>query len=442
MIHVDRDIILEYNRATELVIKGNFKKALPILRKVLRQCEFKEAYINIGNCYRGLGMHAQILPSYLSAVSDEIPCLDAKDTSAMIHALNNLGLEYYALGDDLLACKTLLRAIKLNDKAWEAWWNYSTATLRRASSGFDSKYWERGWEAYDARFLKNPPVKVKNNRPDLMYWDTTSIGGDIVVLVEQGLGDSFMWGRYLGVLAGMFSKVYVQCPEILSDMFTRAGFYPVRDAIDIESSALVAYPMCSLAKVINGGVPIAGDWLRGKYEAFGPEKFNGKIVDKKKLNVGIVWSGNPTHLNDANRSINIGRFSRLAKYVNLFSLSPGFSSTKYVTSLNIKTWTDTASAICGLDLVLGVDTSVMHMCGSLGVEGWLMQPSRETDFRWGNGVSKCAWYSSIRIFENPGSWEKTFDNVEAALIKFIADKEKSAIIEQINIIEQDMLCVA
>jgi len=57
----------------------------------------------------------------------------------------------------------------------------------------------------------------------------------------------------------------------------------------------------------------------------------------------------------------------------------------------------------------------MHLCGSLGHPGWLLQPLKETDFRWGNGVNKSVWYSDIEIFENKQNWEKVFMEVEKRL---------------------------
>jgi hypothetical protein len=305
-------------------------------------------------------------------------------------------------GDDAAAISCYTRAIKEKPDFWEAWWNCSTAKLRVASSSGEG--FEEAWEMYKARFLKSPPVVLKNRRPDLEYWDTTSSGEAIVVLVEQGIGDSIMFGRYLSLLP--FTRVYVQCDPSLEPIFS--DFICVRDAIDIEEESLVAYPICSLGECFLDIPP--GDWLKGK---FGSHEFNSS-----RLNIGIVWSGSPTHANDAYRSVNIERFHRLSSFADLYSLTPGFKSTKYVTGLDIKSWEDTARYINGLDLVIGVDTSVMHMCGSLGRPGLLLQPYKETDFRWGvipapSVVSTTSvWYDSIRVINNPQSWETVFSRVE------------------------------
>ena len=258
---------------------------------------------------------------------------------------------------------------------------------------------------YDARFLKSPPIKLKNRREDLPFWTPGEHVDSIVVLAEQGIGDNIMFGRYLSSLRSFASEIYVQCDPSTEVIFS--DYKCIRDANELEHVSC-AYPMCSLAGALGTIEP--GDWLHDKFDTrtFGPG-----------FNVGIVWSGSPTHANDAYRSVSLGRFRGLAKYANLYSLSPGFTTNKYVTSLDIGSWKDTAECINGLDLVIGVDTSVMHMCGSLGARGWLLQPYKETDFRWGNGVRRSVWYSSIEVYDNPQSWEYVFECVERDLRELV-----------------------
>lgn len=387
-----------YNQGTAYLNKGNFKKAITCFKKVLKDYPCKEAYTNIGNCYRGLGQDKLMFESYRSALLDNVPFLE-RTSETDLHALNNLGLAHYMYGNDDEAIRLYTKAIKLKPKFWEAWWNCSTATLRKASSG-DLSLFPSGWEMYKARFLKSPPVKLKNNKEGLVYWDTVSSGNSIIVLAEQGIGDNIMWGRYLSLLATKFKTVYVQCDASLEPIFSP---YPcVRDAI--ECDAMVAYPMCSLAECFPD-IP-SSDWLKDKYET--------REFPKERLNVGIVWSGSNTHANNSYRSTNIERFHNLAKHVNLYSLSPGFKSTKYVKSLDIGSWKDTAECINGLDLIISVDTSVVHLAGSMGRPVWLLQPYKETDFRWGTG-SSSVWYPSVKIYENKQNWEDLFSRIEGDL---------------------------
>ena len=381
-----------YNKATLLLSKGQWKKAIPLFRDVLKMVESRECLVNLGNCYRLQGDYIRMEDCYTRALAPGVVYVDPKSE---LHALNNLGLTYYAQGFDDKAIELYTRAIKKDPKFWETWWNCSTAVLRKASTSGDMATFRKGWEMYNARFLKTPPVKVKNNKEGLEYWRPGEKVDSLIVLTEQGLGDSIMFGRYVPLLREFASKVYVQCDPSLYSVFS--DFECVSDAI--ETDAAYAYPICSLASCFDY-MP-SGDWLKGKY---------GKREFPSGFNIGIVHAGSPSHTNDRNRSVNIHRFHALAPYANLYSLSPGFKSTKYVKSLDISSWEETACAINGLDLVITVDTSVAHMAGSLGARTWMLQPTMETDFRWGNG-DRSVWYQSVEVFRNPGDWDVVFENV-------------------------------
>lgn len=404
-------IIIDYNKGTEYLSRKNYKKALPLLKKVLKQYNCKEANTNIGNCYRAMDMDALMFKHYNEALKDNVPFLDLSSETDL-HAYNNLGLATFMYGNDDEAIELYRKAIERKPEFWDAWWNCSTATLRKASSG-QIDLFPTGWEMYKSRFLKPDPVKVKNKKEGLVYWDGISRGESFIALVEQGIGDIIMWGRFLKLLP--FKKIYVQCDPSLDDIIVAGGFIPVRDAID--TCAEYAYPMCSLGEFYPNVPP--GDWLYNFGDAY--DFGTG-------FNVGIVWAGSPTHANDRHRSTSINRFHKLAKNCNLYSLTPGFNGNHYVKSLDIKSWTDTANYIQGLDLVISVDTSVAHLAASMGREVWLLQPYKETDFRWGTAFSStscpitttCVWYNNVRIFSNPQSWEFVFKNVEDELVKRIA----------------------
>lgn len=387
----------KYNIGTKLLEKNNFKRAMVVFKQVIKDYPCKEAYTNLGNCYRAFGQDKLMFEAYEKALDPKVPYLDI-ESRTHLHALNNLGLAHYMYGDDEKAISLYTKAIKEKPDFWEAWWNCSTSILRKASSG-DLTEFPKGWEMYKARFLKKPAIVLKNDNPNLVYWDTISSGDSILILTEQGIGDSIMFGRYLSLLP--FKKVYVQCDISLEPIFS--DYTCVRHAS--ECDATVAYPICSLGECFPDIPP--GDWLKGKFDV---EEF-----DKSRLNVGIVWNGSPTHANNHNRSVPVGYFSGLSSYCTLYSLDPKFKGNKFIKPLSITSWNDTAKYINGLDLVIGVDTSVMHLCGSLGCPGWLLQPLKETDFRWGNNVSRSVWYDSIEIIPNKQDWEKVFALVKEKL---------------------------
>jgi hypothetical protein len=402
------EAVLLYNKGTKLLEQKKPEKALSYFKKVLKIYKCKEAYTNGGNCLRMLDRDTEMFKWYELALDPKTPFLEPTSQTDL-HARNNLGLAYFTYGNDNKAIELYTQCIKEKEDFWEAWWNCSTATLRKASAGEVSLF-PKGWEMYEARFLKGESIKLKNRRENLPYWDGTSSGEDIVILVEQGIGDSIMFGRYITKLQEKFSRVFVQCDAQLDNLFKHIGAIPIRDPIEISSDSLVAVPMCSLGKFFD---LVEAEWLKSYGTAH--------EFPKDSYNIGVVWSGSPSHANDRHRSIYHGKLRGLSRFGRLYNLNPSVDTPSWINKLPISTWDDTVRYVRGLDLVISVDTSIVHLCGTLGVECWMMQPYKETDFRWGHGES--VWYDSVKIYNNPQSWETVISRVSRDLEARVANNK-------------------
>jgi ADP-heptose:LPS heptosyltransferase len=66
----------------------------------------------------------------------------------------------------------------------------------------------------------------------------------------------------------------------------------------------------------------------------------------------------------------------------------------------------TAALIDGLDLVISVDTSVVHLAGALGKPVWLLNRF-DTDWRWMLDREDSPWYPTLRLFRqaSAGDWQ-------------------------------------
>jgi hypothetical protein len=115
-----------------------------------------------------------------------------------------------------------------------------------------------------------------------------------------------------------------------------------------------------------------------------------------KLRVGLVWAGNPTHPDDHNRSIPLpALFTALS----------------------------TVSGIHLLDLVITVDTGVLHLTGAMGREAWGLVPYAP-DWRWMLGRDDSPWYPTVRLFRQaqPRSWVEALEAVVSALKKKVTSE--------------------
>ena len=385
-----------YNRGTKYLEKGKALKAIQCFKKAAQTHIFKELYLNMGNAYRLLDKDTLALDAYTTANAPSTPFADGSFAPAYTLALNNIGLLSYAHGEDETAISLYKQCLSIDPMHYDAIWNYANALLR--SSNCSS---EVGWKAYEYRFKRSgAAVKLDTSIP---YWDGITCGNAICVQTEQGLGDKIMFGRYLNRLRDYFKEIYVVCHPSLDCFFS--DYKIIRSTAECNVNFTVG--ICSLAQWF-GVVP--ADYLNGKFTAneFNPDTFN----------VGVVWSGSSTHVNNRNRSCPSHYFSALADIGSLYSLNPDADAdaVKWAKNIATKDWGTTASNILGLDLVISVDTSIVHLCGTLGVPCIMIQPLKETDFRWGRPGDKNVWYPSVEVLENKG-WEVAIARVKAMALK-------------------------
>ena len=83
---------------------------------------------------------------------------------------------------------------------------------------------------------------------------------------------------------------------------------------------------------------------------------------------------------------------------------------------DFKSFSDTASALKAMDVVVTVDTSVAHLAGALGVKTYLLLPYA-SDWRWFGDTKTTPWYKSVEIFKQQDmiSWECEIDEVISRL---------------------------
>ena len=80
---------------------------------------------------------------------------------------------------------------------------------------------------------------------------------------------------------------------------------------------------------------------------------------------------------------------------------------------------DAALALDALDLLIGVDTSLLHLAGALGTPVWLLL-SDVPDWRWGLEGETTPWYPSVRLFRQArrGDWTGVIARMVGALAQW------------------------
>jgi hypothetical protein len=155
------------------------------------------------------------------------------------------------------------------------------------------------------------------------------------------------------------------------------------------------------------------------------------------LRVGLVWAGQarPTlpgfAVLDGRRSMALTALAPLATVpgVVFVSLQHGPEAAQAAPSgmtlfdpmADVTDFAATAAIIANLDLVISVDTSVVHVAGAMGKPVFLLD-RYDHCWRWLSGRADSPWYPSLRIFRQRriGEWEPVSREVTAALTDFAA----------------------
>ncbi len=266
-------------------------------------------------------------------------------------------------------------------------------------------------------------------------WDGGHIRGKAILLyAEQGLGDMIQFVRYAPLLAERGAEVIVESPGPLVELLrTVSGVKQVVPAgaalppFDVHAS-VVSLPLLfgTTLETIPATIP---------YINPSPDRVDqwtdvlGRSSGTRR--VGLVWSGNPDHTNDARRSIPLHEFGPIFNVggITCFSLQKGPAAEQidraglqaalidHTEDLN--DFADTAALISQLDLVITVDTSVAHLAGAMGKPVWVLI-TYVPDWRWLLERTDSPWYPTMRLFRQPrmDDWPSVIQEVASELRYF------------------------
>jgi hypothetical protein len=277
--------------------------------------------------------------------------------------------------------------------------------------------YKQGFLEYEAR-LDLPGYVPHDLLVGKEEWDGSALDGKtLLIYPEQGMGDVLQHLRYVGECKARGARTMVVChPPLASvletvpdiDLVVPDGT-PLPEQFDVYISALslpYALAMEPIAPPLQLRVPV---------------RPLAQLTQAGGLKVGVCWKGSPGHDRDAERSIEPAAFwGGLAgiEGVSFFSLQLGDEAGASAPSLApyIQDFGDTASLVQQLDLVVTVDTSLVHLSGALGVPTWVLV-THLPDWRWGLSGETSVWYPSVKVYRQPapGDWAAVLAEVKKGL---------------------------
>ena len=84
----------------------------------------------------------------------------------------------------------------------------------------------------------------------------------------------------------------------------------------------------------------------------------------------------------------------------------------------IDDYDETAALVSALDLVISVQTALVHLAGALGKPVWVMVPA-VPEWRYLQSGETMPWYPSVRLFRQARAddWEPVIDSVATELAR-------------------------
>jgi len=339
-------------------------------------------------------------------------------------AYNNLGIlavrrEQYEAGVDLFR-----RAIALRDPFPLARFNLGTLLLRMG-------HWREGFQEYEWRW--QTPTFTPLNCPQ-PQWDGSPLEGTLLLHTEQGIGDVFQFARFIPEIRQRCRRVIFVRPESMACMFDGEPWGDdVRSSGEIQLSSFQAIlPLMSAPHALQfdeDRLPLAENYLTPE-----PREVDlGRChVRDARLKVGFAWCGSPTHVNDAFRSMSLHHLTPLFRLpkIAFYSLQLGdridelqqldedIYSVRDLSTLQ-RDFADTAAIAKHLDLIISVDTSVLHLGGAMNIPTWGLL-SRRNDWRWlDHDHTDSRWYPSLRLYRQQtlGDWDELVSRVAADLLR-------------------------
>ena len=391
------DSIVAYNKAIEL------------------NSDHFEAYNNRGNSYKEITNFEQAL----------------RDVDTSIHIKNDFAFGYVNKGNVLgeigkikEAIDSYKTAIEIDPKCIEAQFNLGILQL-------SLKDMITGFHNYELRRKKTKPTFTFSK--DIPYLEHLSDlnGKKILLIPEQGIGDTIQFCRYIPLLQERGAEVTFCCPKNLINLF-KYFIYDLKVIGDADITNNYDYycSLLSLPYIFNtkfNNIPSAV-----KYFNVDPIKVKTwqSVFKKSTFKIGIAWQGSKNKI-DLGRSIPIEYFKTLSEFKNveLISLQKGEEISRLENNpVNFdihfidqfdegdNAFLDTAAIMECCDLIITSDTSIAHLAGSIGKRTWLglkLVP----DWRWFLDEETTPWYPSMRLFRQStwGDWQEVMNKMADAL---------------------------
>jgi tetratricopeptide (TPR) repeat protein len=449
-----------YNRGKTLLALARADEALQALDKALAlNPGYVDAHITRGTIFADRGEYALALDCYDRALTLDAARFETHFNRA--HVLAALGRNDEAVAgytqvldlapghvDALNNRGNILRFLNQHERALadyaragELAPDFARAHVNRALCLFALGRFEEAWGPYEWRF-GTPDLApiIQGFTEPRWYGQETLAGKSILLVAEQGLGDTLQFCRFVQTLAARGAVVRLMVPAALKRLLSGlGGLAAIYDEKEDRPASDFYCPLLSVPlalgltrAAIPGAVYLAAEESK-------VAQWAARLSGHAGPRVGLVWAGNPQkHLAalsvDPQRSLPLAAFAPLGKRTGItwISLQKG-EPRQELAALRAAPWAgpdildltdelkdfaDTAALVANLDLVISCDTAVGHLAGGMGKPVWILNRANAC-WRYPIDRTDSPWYPTVRVFHQPrpGDWDAVIAAVDAELAK-------------------------
>lgn len=411
---------------------NEFDKAIEYAKKAIElQPDNVHNHLNLGHIYNKQGDTQAACVQYENAIKVE----------------PNLANAHYNLGYTLRVQREPQKAIPHLLKALELQPYYPDAHIALAQSYWTFGNFKKAWEDYEWRWKQ---LGMDPKSLPIPLWDGSPLNGKKIFLYsEQGMGDTLQFIRYAKKIKEEYNG-YVIC-KVQKPLEKLLKLCPYIDQVVVgserdESDIATQSPLLNLPGILNTTVetiphPIPYLYADKELTAL----WKKKLAADKNIKVGLCWHVLPAHEIAKSplsiRSIDLKLLAPLADIpgVTFYSLQKmdGVEQVLYLPEkFKVHTFgddfdeshgrfMDSAALIANLDLVISVDTSIIHLAGGMGKNIWTLLPY-SPDCRWDLDDYTTPWYSNMRLFRQPAwkDWNSVVERLKKELKAFVEAKRK------------------
>ena len=449
-----QDRITHYNLANTYFLMGDYNKTESILTQLKPSSDHAQEarfFLLLAKTYQKKQQYQQAIDLLISYQAQNLENI----TQAKI--ANLIGKNYGELEQFSEARKWLEQAVKLNPSYADA--HYHLANVLAESGDFDqattlyqhvlklnpdvhqarlnlalnelmTDHWRAGFEQYGARW------QVEEYQKQKRYFNCPEWQGELlqnkklIIWGEQGIGDEIMFALFFKSARQVTNNIEVICRNRLVSLFERS--FPALSFVGVGSDKDKNINQSQAVHVAMGDLP---RWLWHRSEHYlglpylkvnedEKQRFIKEYAAQGKKRIGISWFGG----RDKQKTRRSTSLNSWVKLCSAFKARAEFYSLQYNVSkedkkqLNsmgiivieeidpMKNMDQFASFMAGLDLVISVDNSTVHLAGALGVPCWVLLPKLH-EWRWSYQGSESIWYDSLYLFKNTHDreWEQVMD---------------------------------